>query len=449
MKVHIIAIAGKASSAMAKMFKDLGWDVVGSDQNVYPPASDFLAELGVEVRTPYNADNLDEDVDLVMVAGDVLGVNPNHPEFLKAKSLGKKILSYPQVLEEFAVREKSIVVVGNYGKGTISGAIVVALQKLGIEPSYMVGAQMVDLENNVNVTQGDWSVFEGDEYYAQPVSGEPPISKFFYYHPKYLVLTSAEWDHYNFFKTEDAYIENYRKIIQQLPPDGILVANLDGKNVQNLLHDAPCRVITYSYDRTDADFCATHIPFGAKLFGQFNLSNLTAAYAMLVSLGFDPTKTLEALNQYNGLVYRLQIVHTSPEITVIRDLAHSPVKAEAALQAVRETWPDRHVVGVFEAFASSLKTRDILKELPGRFDAADEILVPKVDQIARIAKENRVTGKEITQAIGEKAVYLPKDELLLEHLLNIPQPAVVIFMSSGGIRGIPEKYIASLKGKNV
>ncbi len=243
------------------------------------------------------------------------------------------------------------------------------------------------------------------------------------------------------FPTQAAYSENYQRLVAQLPPDGLLVANLDGKHISDLIHHAQCRVVTYSCENTQADYVGTQIGLNPKLFGRFNISNLTAAYALLAELGFDKEAVTEGLNTFSGLMHRMQMVFQNDNVVVVRDLAHSPVKAQAALEAVKEKWPGYTCVAVFEIFSSSLKNKAVLDELPGRFDAADTVIIPKVDQVERIAKSERVTGKEIVAAIGPNAMYMPKDEAILEYLDELPAKSVVIFMSSGGLRGIPEKYL--------
>lgn len=442
--VHIIGIAGKTSSAIAKLFKDLGCVVTGSDQGMYPPVSDFLAQNGISVTSPYSADNLAPNVDLVIVAGNALVVNPDNPEYLEALDRKIEVLNYPEVLQRYVVKPNSIVVMGNFGKGTVSGALVKALTDLKQNPSYMVGGQLIDFEDSLKVTDGVWSVLEGDEYPAPPLLNKPAKSKFFYYQPKYAVLTSAEWDHYDIFSSEREYVENYQRIIQQLPADGLLVANLDGRNVTELIKQAPCRVITYSMANTQANYSAKTSNLDPTLFGEFNLSNLTAAYALLSELNFDQTELQKSLNSYRGLVYRLQTIWEADDLVLIRDLAHSPVKAQAALKAVRTKWPHHHVVAVFEIFSSSLKNKKVLQELPHRFDAANEVIIPKVDMVARIDKADQVTGKEITNTIGQQARYMPKDEYLLKYLKSVTKPAVIVFMSSGGLRQLPEKLMAEV-----
>lgn len=203
-------------------------------------------------------------------------------------------------------------------------------------------------------------------------------------------------------------------------------------------------MVTYGISK-ESDYLYTDIGLQPYLFGNFNYSNLTAAYALLTEIGFDHDTLVDSLNSYQGLEYRMQKVFDNNSTIVIRDLAHSPVKAQAALEAVRQNWPDHRIVGIFEIFSSSLKTKSVLSELHGKFEAADQIFIPKVDAVERINKENRATGKEIVAAIGEVATYLPKDELLIEALLEQTENTVFIFMSSGGLRHIPERFLESLQ----
>lgn len=448
MHVHIIGICGKASSAVATLFQDMGWTVTGSDQGMYPPVSDYLKLHGITVRTPYHSDNLKTPLDLVVVAGNALIVNPDNPEYIKARELGIPIKSFPEVVQEYVVKDQSLVVIGNYGKGTIAGALVHALTDMQHDPSYMVGGQILGFDKNLHAGSSEWSVVEGDEYPTPPIEKGAEKSKFFYYNPRYVILTSAEWDHYDKFPTEKSYIDNYITLVKSLPQDGLLVINADGRNCDQVIPHASCRVVTYGTTQK-TDYPTTSVAISSDyLFGRLNNSNLTASYALLHSIGFEEQKIRDALQTYKGLEYRLQKVYEDNNTIVIRDLAHSPVKAQAALQAIREKWPNHFIVAVFEAFSSSLKTRNILPELSNRFADADAVLIPKVDQVQRIAKDDRITGKEITEAIGDNAIYLPKDETILEYLNELPTSSVVVFMSSGGIRGIPERYINTLSEAN-
>lgn len=451
-KVHIIGASGKTTSALAKMFIDLGWQVTGSDQGAYPPASTYLEQIGVDLRTPYDQSNLPSDVDLVVVGGNVVA-NPNNPEVALALSLNKTVMTYPQVLEDFLIKTNSIVVAGNFGKGTISGAIVKCLVDNGSDPSYMVGGQLEDLSESLKISEGKWSVVEGDEYITPPILGsngrslQKVQSKFFHYHPKYLVLTSGEWDHFDQFPTEAAYVDNYIHLVRSLPKDGLLVANISGKNVATIIDQAPCRVVTYSYDDPSANYVATQISLSTQLIGHFNEENIVGAYALLVELGFPASEITQSLASYHGLLQRMTILYQDDDVVVIRDLAHSPVKAKAAVEATAQRWPDRKIVAVFDVYASSLKNKEILNRLPSVFNSADLVLIPQVKLSTNQDRDQLVTGKQIVQAIRStqpEVYYLPRAIQLMKKVMETPTPKVILLMSSGGMAGFDTELVRKL-----
>ncbi len=448
MKIHIIGIAGKTSAAVAKMLTDLGHEVTGSDQGCYPPMTDFLDSLGIVYKTPYDENNLPDDVDYVIVAGNALIINPNNPEYLKAKKLEVPIKPYSKVLQDFVIKENSIVVAGNYGKGTISGAITKALVDLGVNPSYMVSGLMEDLEDNLKSTDSMWSVVEGDEYFDPPIGDEPPRSKFFNYNPKYLVLTSAEWDHFDKFPTQRDYIDNYKELVKTLPSDGLLVANYDGENLKEIIKEASCNVVTYSLVNPHADYVGDELLLNPALLGRFNHANLTAAYAMLAELGFDTERVLHSLNHYRGLKQRMTVLYEDDQTVLVRDLAHSPVKAKAAISAAKEVWPDKKIVAVLEIVATSLKDKSVLTRLHGALDGADQVFIPRVKLGAYMDREKVATGKEIVEAIKEtqpNVEYVAKIEDLATKVLKVSGPKVILLMSSGGMNGLDKELLEKLQ----
>lgn len=441
-KVHIIGIAGKATAGIAKLFIDLGWEVTGSDQNVYPPMTTYLDALGVVYQTPYAAKNLSSAVDLVVVGGNALNVGVTNPEIELAKELGLPMRNYPEVIKEHLIKERSIVVAGNYGKGTITGAIVKALTDLGENPAYMVGGRMYDYEDNLHVSDGDWSVVEGDEYPVPSITRGQSISKFFYYQPKYLVLTSAEWDHFDQFPSEQVYIENFVNLVKSVPSDGTLVANYDGEHVGEIIKHAKCKVITYSLINPHADFVGSEINLSPTILGRFNFANLVAAYALLKSIGFDRQKLIESLNAYKGLQQRMTVLHEDEQTVLVRDYAHSPIKAKAAISGVKETWPNHQLVAILDIFASSLKNKAVLQRLAGSLDKADLVLIPRVILSANRDRASMVTGKEIVEMIKktqQNVVYIPDTDELISKALESSCPRVILLMSSGGLEEMQDK----------
>ena len=144
------------------MLQQKGWEVTGSDQGVYPPVSDYLHDQGIDILSPYKANNVPKDIDMAVVAGNALIIDPDNPEVARAKELNVPVLNYPQVLHKFVVKDNSIVLVGNYGKGTVRGAIVHVLKELKLNHSYMVGWQMIIDDESLAYTESDWSVLECD-----------------------------------------------------------------------------------------------------------------------------------------------------------------------------------------------------------------------------------------------------------------------------------------------
>ncbi len=441
MKVHIIGIAGKATSGIAKMFKDLNYEVTGSDQGIYPPVSTFLEQESIKVSTPYSAENIDQSIDFIVVGGNA-NLFKDNPEIIKAKQLKIPFKTYPDILEEFVVKENSIVVVGNYGKGTITGAIVKALRDLGQDPSYMIGGQLVDESPSLHIGVSNWSVIEGDEYPEPNIKGDSPKSKFFYYHPKYLVLTSAEWDHFDQFPSHEAYIQNYINLVKTLPQEGLLVSYYEGEHLREIIRNSPCRVVTYDLIHKLANYVADSIGFEPQLLGRFNKANLTAVYTLLVELGFDPYQVKQSLNSYKGLVQRMNVIHEDDQCVLIRDYAHSPIKAKSAILAAKEHWPNHSLIAVFDIYASSLKNRNVLDKLSGALTQANFVLIPKVKLISNNDQDKNVTGGEIVEAIKNSqpnVKYLPKIENLIAEIINYPNPKVILLMSSGGMDGLDEK----------
>jgi len=240
------------------------------------------------------------------------------------------------------------------------------------------------------------------------------------------------------------YVKNYIEFIKLLPKDGLLVVNRDGKNIDKIIPFAPCRVVTYSR-AGETDYRTKKLSWNGNVIGSFNNDNLTAAYALCAEFGFDHVKVRQALDAYRGLKQRMEIVYEHHKTIVVRDLAHSPVKAQAAISAVLETWPDRNILVVFDMFSSSLKNSSVLAEFDHRFDGASTVYVPKVS----ITKtdETRITGKDIVTAISRtfhNVLYAPKQELLLDDLVSRCDSCVYLLLSSGGMNGLSEKLIQRL-----
>ncbi|MGB9637310.1 MAG: UDP-N-acetylmuramate--L-alanine ligase, partial [Microgenomates group bacterium] len=322
-RAYFIGIAGKAMAPLAKTFKDMGWEVSGSDQKkVYPPITTYLEENNIPYFRGYRPENLSFVPDLVVVGRSALIIDPQNPEYLKAKNLGCPVLSYPEVLQKYLIKDNSIVVAGTYGKTTISAILAWILIKAGLNPSYMIGGIPLNMGDGVRITDSVWSVVEGDE---PPALLESDLPKFMFYKPKYLILTAVRWDHPEIYKTEEDYLKSFEELVKLLPPNGMLVYNQDNVD-EKIFKGVKCRKVSYSLNNSQADYFVKEVLTGGEitdftvqtpketlwlktsLLGRHNLENICGAVALAREIGIEEKNFLSAVQTFRGVKTRLEFL---------------------------------------------------------------------------------------------------------------------------------------------
>src|SRR3990167_4252402 len=234
-KVHLIGICGVGMIALAVLLKNMGALVSGSDEGFYEPALSYLKKNNISIFSPNKEKN---------------------EEVRQALNSPKKIKSFPELLSEITKNRENIVVAGSYGKSTCVSLLAYCLTKNGVDVGYFLGAISNDLEDSARMGTKKYFVLEGDEYPA--FNG---VSKFLYLQPKQLLLTSAEHDHINIFPTLEQYLEPYRKLIELLPKNGLLVAGINNPNVREIIKEKIGRIATYGMDK-EALWRADNIKYG-------------------------------------------------------------------------------------------------------------------------------------------------------------------------------------------
>ena len=239
--VHLIAACGVGMASLAGMLKEMGCRVSGSDANVYPPMSTQLESLGIRLASPYAAENIPPDADLVVVGN---AVSRGNPEAQEAARRGVPTLSMPQAVARFFIGEReSIVVAGTHGKTTATSLAAWSLFALGADPSFLVGGVPKNFPVSYRLGQGRHFVIEGDEYDTAYFDKGP---KFLHYRPRIVLLTSVEFDHADIYRDLDHVRESFRKLAAILPPDGLLVACADYPDVVAVSREARCPVVFYA-----------------------------------------------------------------------------------------------------------------------------------------------------------------------------------------------------------
>jgi len=460
--VHLIAICGTGMSALAGMFKEKGFKVTGSDQNVYPPISDLLKEQGIEVRIGYKASNLGDKPDLVIVGN---AVSRNNPEV--EALLGTKIsyLSMPQALSGFFLKGKrTIVVAGTHGKTTTSSIIAWVLEVSGKEPSFLIGGIPKNFGKNYKLGKGDFFIIEGDEYDTAFFDKEP---KFLHYEPDVAILTSIEFDHADIYKDFSQVESAFRKFIHKIPSNSKLIICAEDKNVMRLSKEGICSLESYGIDsKSDWKLEKTEGSNGRSLFrvsykgdvfsngittliGKHNLLNLLGAIAALNSLGLSMEEINNGIKSFQGVKRRQEIVGKVNGITVIDDFAHHPTAVRETIRAFKESYPERCIWAVFEPRSNSSRRNIFEKEYSEAFLEADKIIIARVYNQDLLDEKIRLSPQKVIDTLrnrGKEAFYIEKVEDIISHLIkNLKKDDIVLIMSNGGFGGIHNKLLDALR----
>jgi len=459
--IHLMGICGTAMASLAGLLKQKGYLVTGSDQNIYPPMSDFLDNLSIPVLKGYRPENLSPRPDLVIV-GNV--ISRQNPEAVQLGLLNIPYISMPQALGAFAVKDKiSIVVSGTHGKTTTSSLAAHVLEKAGMDPGFMIGGMVNNFHSNFKLGKGPYFVVEGDEYDTAFFDKGP---KFLHYLPRIVILTSIEFDHADIFRDLDHVIETFRRLVDIIPPEGLLIANRDDRIVMAESERARCRVITYGLngnsDWRAADISIregmTHVNVlkGDKsyaslitpLYGNYNISNLLSVAALSEYIDIDKSVLSEACETFKGVKRRQEIRGQKGGILVLDDFAHHPTAVEKTIEAVKERYRDRRLLAVFEPRSNSSRRNVFQKKYSMAFDKADMIFIPEPVMVEKIPPEERFSSKKLVESLNGrqlKAQYCPDSEHLLNELISQARKGdVILIMSNGSFDNLHERVLERL-----
>lgn len=459
--IHIIGICGTGMAAMAGMLKQEGYRITGSDQNVYPPMSDFLAECGIKVQEGYCAEHLEDVPDLVIVGNVVRATNP---EAIALAEQQIPYLSMPQALGEFFLAgHRSLVVAGTHGKTTTSSLLATTLHRAGCTPGFMIGGIVEAFGRNFNISQAPYFVVEGDEYDTAFFN---KVSKFHHYRPECAILTSVEFDHADIFADLEAIKASFAEFIERIPSHGVLVAHTDDEIVRELTAHARCPVIGYGLqdncrwqvkDVTPHGVSTTFTlacdhktisEFTLPMPGVHNVLNATAVIALLHHLGFTHDAVRQGLASFEGVKRRQQIRGCVAGVTVIDDFAHHPTAVTETVKALRMAWPKSRLIIVFEPRTNSSRRSIFQQSYASAFQGADQVIVREHVPLDGIPAEQQFSSTTLVKDLktrGMEAAYFPNTDAIIAHVAGVAQDGdVVAVLSNGGFDNIHERLLSAL-----
>ncbi len=425
---------------LAIALKIKGFDVTGSDDEIFDPAKGRLAKYGIlPTDIGWHPEKITSDLDAVILG---MHAREDNPELLKAKEIGLKIFSYPEYLYEQSKDKTRVVVGGSHGKTTITSMIIHVLQHLHIDCDYMVGAQLEGFE--VMVKHSDTAkvmVIEGDEYLTSPIDRRP---KFHVYQPTIGIISGIAWDHINVFPTFENYVDQFRIFAKMIPQNGQLIYCQEDEELRKLgteITNTVCKPYgVHPYVIRDGVTYLVHdnkeTPL--QIFGKHNLMNINAARLACNALGVTNEEFYEAIASFKGASKRLELVAKTTECAVYKDFAHSPSKLKATINAVREQYPDRKLVACMELHTFSSLTEEFLKQYAHAMDEADTAMVYYSPAAVQHKKLPPIHPEMIFDAFQRKDLTVFNDSnLLRDKLLETDwHHSVLLLMSSGNFDGI-------------
>ncbi len=440
-KVHFIAIGGSAMHNLAIALKLKGYQVTGSDDEIFSPSKERLERYGLlPSKIGWNTEAITSDLDSVIVG---MHARKDNPELLKAQELGLKIYSYPEYIYEQTKDKTRIVIGGSHGKTSITSMILHVLNKLGINHDYMVGAQLEGFECMVKLSEdAKIAVLEGDEYLSSPIDRRP---KFHLYRPNIALLSGIAWDHINVFPTFENYVEQFQIFVDKIEPNGTIVYFDGDENVKKVATNAREDItqISYNTPKYIIENGTTSILFENEkypllIFGEHNLQNLNGAMQVCKALQINPKDFLQAIQSFKGASKRLELVTKDDSFAMYKDFAHSPSKLKATTLAVKQQYPDRELIACMELHTFSSLNKDFLSQYNGAMQNADVAFVYFNPKTLAHKKLENITPQEVKDAFATDNITIYTDSnKLVDDLKKINwDNKNLLMMSSGNFDGI-------------
>ncbi len=452
-------------ATLAAMLKRKGFDVRGSDQDVYPPMSDFLEAEAVTTYAGYAAEHITADLDLVVIGNAISRGNVELEEVLNRKI---RYCSLPEAIRDhFLWGSRSIVIAGTHGKTTTAALAGWLLASGGVDPSVLVGGIARNLGtggSSYRLGQGRDFVIEGDEYDSAFFD---KTAKFLKYLPDIAVVNNVEFDHADIYTDVEAVTLAFRRLVNLVPTRGLLIVGADSPRARGLAGAAFSRVQTFGL-APDVEWQAHDIApagasttfrvrrrgspfgeFGVALSGTHNVRNALAAIAIATEVGLSVERIAEGLRTFAGVKRRLEVVGSADGVTVFDDFAHHPTAVAETLAGVRAANPGARIWAVFEPRSASSCRRIFQGEFARAFDAADEVLIAPVFR-SKLPEEERLSVAQLVRdlrAAGRSAREAASIEDIVETVVGEHRPGdLVVVMSNGGFGGIHGKLVGALEG---
>lgn len=461
--IHLIAVCGVGMASLAGLLKAQGYRVTGSDQNVYPPMSTYLAQAGIHVQLGFDPQHLTDRPDLVIIGNAVSRANPEAEAVLDSNI---PYLSFPQALGKFLIGSRqSIVVTGTHGKTTTTALTAWVLKCAGLNPGFFVGGVPLNFGSGWDPGESDHVVLEGDEYDSAFFDKGP---KFLHYRPQSVILTSVEFDHADIYRDLDHLKEAFRSLARLIPANGLLVACYDYPAVREVVKAGSCRVVSYG-DNDTCDWTVRNVRADGRrsyfdpcfrkasegtvelgAIGRHNVKNALAVYALTRELGMNRSNLLEGFGSFLGVKRRQEFKGEKRGVLVVDDFAHHPTAVAETIKAVKDAFNGRRVWAVFEPRSNTSRRNIFEREFALALSLADRVVVSGLHQPEKIPEAERLSVERVVELINqsnghEQAVVINGADNIAAHVTARASAGdIILVMSNGAFDGVQDKILLGL-----
>src|SRR5213594_1100561 len=444
-------------ASVAAAMQEHGFKVTGSDENVYPPMSSFLQGKGIVLTQGYCAENIPRDAEVVVIGNAMKRGNAEVETVLSRKLL---YLSLPEVLKNYFLRGRhNLVVTGTHGKTTTTALLAWIMEKAGCKPGYFIGGLPKNFGQGARLNDSKYFVIEGDEY---DTAFFDKRSKFIHYLPELLIVNNIEFDHADIFKDLDEIKLSFRRLLNIVPKNGMVLLNGDDPNCVEVAKDCLAQMVEVGFSKNCAQrirdvayssdgsrFKLGEQTFEIPLVGEFNVRN--AAMAAMAARFYDvPEKKIEsAFKSFAGIARRQELRGEGRGVKVVDDFGHHPTAVAHTLQALRHQYRGHRLWAIFEPRSNTTRRAVFQQQLPDALKLADGVFIAQVAKLEQIPENERLKPERVVAAIaraGRPAFYEQNADAIAERIVPLLQPKdVVVVFSNGGFDNIHEKLLARLR----
>ncbi|MGJ0429121.1 UDP-N-acetylmuramate:L-alanyl-gamma-D-glutamyl-meso-diaminopimelate ligase [Methylobacter sp.] len=444
MHIHILGICGTFMGGLALIARQLGYQVSGSDQNVYPPMSTQLEQQGIKLMEGYRAENLDGKPDLVIIGN---ALSRGNPEVEAVLNRGLKYVSGPQWLSEHVLQDKWVLgVAGTHGKTTTTSMLSWILEHQGFKPGFLIGGIPLNFGISARLGESSFFVIEADEYDSAFFDKR---SKFVHYRPRTAILNNLEYDHADIFPDLDAIKRQFHHLVRTVPGEGLIISPESEANIDDVLAMGCWTPVTRTSIDADAPWNARLIQADGSQFkvllngqeqgtvdwtltGRHNVYNALSAIAAAQHVGILPADAITALAKFQNVKRRMEVIARINDVTIYDDFAHHPTAIATTLDGLRKQVGEERIIAIVEPRSNTMRMGVHTQTLAQSLGGADQALIYQPPGLGwDLSALKKYAGNiEICQSL---------DEIIAKLKLEARHGGHFVLMSNGSFGGIYQR----------